>query len=253
LGLRREEIVIASKLYYPTGPTPNECGTSKKHVRHAIDGSLRRLGIDYIDLYQIHRYDRTTPIEETLAALTEVVNQGKALYIGASSMYAWEFAKFLCLAEAHGCARIVAMQNHYNLVYREEEREMIPLCRREKIAIIPWSPLARGFLAGNRSGQTSGETTRAKSDQFAHRLYYQDSDFAVVDRVTALAQKRGVSNAQIALAWMLHQPGIAAPIIGATKPHHLEEAIGALQVKLSPLEIRALEEPYQPHPILGIE
>jgi aryl-alcohol dehydrogenase-like predicted oxidoreductase len=204
-------------------------------------------------LYQIHRYDRTTPIEETLAALTEVVNQGKALYIGASSMYAWEFAKFLSLAEADGYARFVAMQNHYNLVYREEEREMIPLCRQEKIAIIPWSPLARGFLAGNRSGQTSGETARAKSDQFAHRLYYQDSDFAVVERVTALAKKRGVSNAQIALAWMLHQPGITAPIIGATKPHHLEEAIGALRVKLSPQEIRALEEPYQPHPILGIE
>jgi Predicted oxidoreductases (related to aryl-alcohol dehydrogenases) len=253
LGLRREEIVIATKFYYPMGPTPNECGTSKKHVRHAIDGSLRRLGVDYVDLYQIHRYDRTTSIEETLAALTEVVNQGKALYIGASSMYAWEFARFLCLAETHGYTRFVAMQNHYNLIYREEEREMIPLCREEKIAINPWSPLARGFLAGNRSGQTSGQTTRAKSDQFAHRLYYQDCDFAIVDRVTALAKKRGVSNAQIALAWMLHQPGITAPIIGATKSHHLEEAIRALQVKLSSQEIRALEEPYQPHPILGIE
>ena len=253
LGLRREEIVIASKLYYPTGPTPNEFGTSRKHVRHAIDSSLRRLGVDYVDLYQIHRYDRTTPMEETLAALTEVVNQGKALYIGASSMYAWEFARFLCLAETHGYTRFVAMQNHYNLIYREEEREMIPLCREEKIAINPWSPLARGFLAGNRSGQTSGQTTRAKSDQFAHRLYYQDCDFAIVDRVTALAKKRGVSNAQIALAWMLHQPGITAPIIGATKSHHLEEAIRALQVKLSSQEIRALEEPYQPHPILGIE
>jgi 1-deoxyxylulose-5-phosphate synthase len=251
--LRREEIVISTKLYYPTGLTPNECGTSKKHVRHAIDGSLRRLGVDYVDLYQIHRYDRTTPMEETLAALTEVVNQGKALYIGASSMCAWEFARFLSLAEAHGYARFVAMQNHYNLVYREEEREMIPLCREKKIAINPWSPLARGFLAGNRSGQTFGQTTRAKSDQFAHRLYYQDCDFAIVDRVTALAKKRGASNAQIALAWMLHQPGITAPIIGATKSHHLEEAIRALQVKLSPQEIRALEEPYQPHPILGIE
>jgi 1-deoxyxylulose-5-phosphate synthase len=253
LGLHREETVIATKLYYPMGDTPNECGTSKKHVRHAIDASLRRLGVDYVDLYQIHRYDRTTPIEETLAALTEVVNQGKALYIGASSMRAWEFAKFLCLADTYDYARFVAMQNHYNLVYREEEREMIPLCREERIGIIPWSPLARGFLAGNRSSQTSGETARAKSDQFAHRLYYQDSDFAVVDRVAQLAYQRGLSNAQIALAWMLHQPGITAPIIGATKPHHLEEAIRALQVKLSPLEIRALEEPYQPHPILGIE
>jgi 1-deoxyxylulose-5-phosphate synthase len=253
LGLRREETVIATKLYYPMGDTPNQRGTSKKHVRHAIDASLRRLGVDHVDLYQIHRYDRTTPIEETLAALTEVVNQGKALYIGASSMYAWEFAKFLCAAEAYGYARFVIMQNHYNLVYREEEREMIPLCREEKIGIIPWSPLARGFLAGNRGRQTPGETTRAKSDQSAHRLYYQDSDFAVVDRVTQLARQRGVSNAQIALAWMLHKPGIIAPIIGATKPHHLDEAVRALQVKLNPQEIEALEEPYQPHPILGIE
>jgi aryl-alcohol dehydrogenase (NADP+) len=253
LGLRREETVIATKVYYPMGDTPNESGTSKKHVRHAIDASLRRLGIDYVDLYQIHRYDQTTPIEETLEALTDVVRQGKALYVGASSMFAWQFAKFLCTAEAHGHARFVTMQNHYNLVYREEEREMIPLCREEKIGIIPWSPLARGFLAGNRPRQTPGETTRAKSDQFAHRLYYQDSDFAIVDRVTQLAHQRGVSNAQIALAWMLHQPGITAPIIGATKPHHLDEAIRALQVKLSPQEILALEEPYQPHPILGIE
>jgi aryl-alcohol dehydrogenase (NADP+) len=235
------------------GDTPNESGTSKKHVRHAIDASLRRLGIDYLDLYQIHRCDQTTPIEETLEALTDVVSQGKALHVGASSMYAWQFAKFLCTAEAHGYARFVTMQNHYNLVYREEEREMIPLCRQEKIGIIPWSPLARGFLAGNRPRQTPGETTRAKSDQFAHRLYYRDSDFAIVDRVTQLAHQRGVSNAQIALAWMLHQPGITAPIIGATKPHHLDEAIRALQVKLSPQEIRGLEEPYQPHPILGIE
>ena len=168
-------------------------------------------------------------------------------------MYAWEFAKFLCAAEAHGYARFVAMQNHYNLVYREEEREMIPLCRAEGIGIIPWSPLARGFLAGNRSRQTPGETTRAQSDQFAQRLYYQESDFAIVDRVTQLAHKRGVSNAQIALTWMLHRDGIIAPIIGATKPHHLDESIKALQVKLDREEIEALEEPYQPHPILGID
>jgi aryl-alcohol dehydrogenase-like predicted oxidoreductase len=252
LGLRREETVIATKVYFPMGDTPNEQGTSKKHIRHAIDASLRRLGVDHVDLYQIHRYDRTTPIEETLEALTEVVNQGKALYLGASSMYAWEFAKFLYVAETQGCARFVTMQNHYNLVYREEEREMIPFCREEGIGIIPWSPLARGFLAGNRNRQARGETTRAKSDQFAHRLYYQDSDFAIVDRVTQLAHQRGVSNAQIALAWMLHKPGIVAPIIGATKPHHLDEAVKALQVKLNREEMGALEEPYQPHPVLGI-
>jgi 1-deoxyxylulose-5-phosphate synthase len=253
LGLRREETVIATKLYYPMGNTPNEGGTSKKHVRHAIDASLRRLGVDYVDLYQIHRYDRTTPVEETLAALTEVVNQGKALHIGASSMYAWEFAQFLGTAEAHGYAHFVTMQNHYNLVYREEEREMIPLCRAAGIGIIPWSPLARGFLAGNRNRQTRGETTRAKSDRFAHRLYYQESDFAIVDRVSQLAQQRGVSNAQIALAWILHQEGIVAPVIGATKPHHLDEAVNALQIKLESKEIERLEEPYQPHPILGID
>ncbi len=253
LGARREETVIATKVYYPMGDTPNEHGTSKKHIRHAIDASLLRLGVDYIDLYQIHRYDRTTPVEETLEALTEVVNQGKALYVGASSMCAWEFAEFLYVAEAHRYARFVTMQNHYNLVYREEEREMIPLCREKGIGIIPWSPLARGFLAGNRNRAEKGETTRAKSDQFAHGLYYQDSDFAIVDRVTQLAQKRGVSNAQIALAWMLHKPGITAPIIGATKTHHhLEDAVKALQVKLGGEEIKTLEEPYQPHPVLGI-
>lgn len=253
LGLPREETIIATKVYYPMGDTPNERGTSKKHIRHAIDASLRRLGVDYVDLYQIHRYDRTTPIEETLEVLTDVVNQGKALYIGASSMYAWEFAKFLYVAEAQGYARFVTMQNHYNLVYREEEREMIPLCREEGIGIIPWSPLARGFLTGNRDRQEKGQTTRAKSDKFAHSLYYQDSDFAIVDRVTQLAQKRGVSNAQIALAWMLHQPDITAPIIGATKPLHLADAVKALQVRLDAEEIKFLEEPYQPHPVLGID
>jgi 1-deoxyxylulose-5-phosphate synthase len=251
-GLRREETIIATKVYNPMGDTPNERGTSKKHVRHGIDASLRRLGVDYVDLYQIHRYDETTPMEETMDALTEVINQGKALYIGASSMYAWEFAKFLHIAETGGYARFVTMQNHYNLVYREEEREMIPLCREEGIGIIPWSPLARGFLAGNRSRQEKGETTRAKSDSFAHRLYYQESDFTIVDRVTQLAKKRGVSNAQIALAWMLHKPGITAPIIGATKAYHLEDAIKALQIKLSSEEIKELEEPYQPHPVLGM-
>ena len=251
LGIRREEIVIATKVYNPTGETPNERGTSKKHVRHAIDASLRRLGLDYVDLYQIHRFDAATPMEETLEALTDVINQGKALYIGASSMYAWEFARLLYLADRHGYARFVSMQNHYNLVYREEEREMNPLCREEGIGLIPWSPLARGFLAGNRRPTDRGETTRAKSDEFAHRLYYQESDFQVVDRVAQIAKKRAVNNVQVALAWILQQPGLTAPIIGATKAHHLDDAVKALELKLEPEELNALEEPYRPHPILG--
>ena len=262
LGVRREEVIIATKVFYPTGNTPNEQGTSKKHVRHAIDASLRRLGVDYVDLYQIHRYDHSTPMEETLEALTDLIHQGKVLYLGASSMSAWEFAKFLKVARTNGLPRFITMQNHYNLVYREEEREMIPFCRQEKIGVIPWSPLARGFLAGNRPRSEEGklrqgfvgqgETTRAKTDASAQRLYYQESDYQVVDRVTDLARKRGLSNAQIALAWLLHQPGITAPIIGATKPHHLEEAVKALEVRLKEDEIKYLEEPYQPHPILGI-
>src|SRR6516165_8688927 len=249
LGIRREEIVIATKVYNPTGESPNERGTSKKHVRHAIDASLRRLGLDYVDLYQIHRFDATTPMEETLEALTDVINQGKALYIGASSMYAWEFARLLYLADRHGYARFVSMQNHYNLVYREEEREMNPLCREEGIGLIPWSPLARGFLAGNRRPTDRGETTRAKSDEFAHRLYYQESDFQVVDRVAQIAKNRGVNNVQVALAWILQQPGLTAPIIGATKANHLDDAVKALELKLEPEELKALEEPYRPHPI----
>ena len=251
LGIRREEVVVATKVYNPTGESPNERGTSKKHVRHAIDASLRRLGLDYVDLYQIHRFDATTPMEETLEALTDVINQGKALYIGASSMYAWEFARLLYLADRQGYARFVSMQNHYNLVYREEEREMNPLCREEGIGLIPWSPLARGFLAGNRRPTDRGETTRAKSDEFAHRLYYQESDFQVVDRVAQIAKKRGVNNVQVALAWILQQPGLTAPIIGATKAHHLDDAVKALELKLEPEELKALEEPYRPHPILG--
>jgi aryl-alcohol dehydrogenase (NADP+) len=207
--------------------------------------------LDYVDLYQIHRFDATTPIEETLETLTDVINQGKALYIGASSMYAWEFARLLYLADRHGYARFVSMQNHYNLVYREEEREMNPLCREEGIGLIPWSPLARGFLAGNRRPTDRGETTRAKSDEFAHRLYYQESDFQVVDRVAQIAKKRGVNNVQVALAWILQQPGLTAPIIGATKAHHLDDAVKALELKLEPEELKALEEPYRPHPILG--
>ncbi len=252
IGMKRENVVIATKLHNPMGEGPNERGSSRKHVRHAIEASLRRLGTDYVDLYQIHRYDRETPMEETLAALSALVDEGKVLYLGASSMAAWEFAKFLYLADQHGLSRFVSMQNHYNLVYREEEREMIPLCQAEGVGLIPWSPLARGFLAGNRRREDKGETTRAKSDAFAHRLYYQDSDFTVADRVGEIAAARGVPAARVALAWMLGKPGITAPIIGATKPHHISDAVAALELTLSPEEVQRLEEPYQPHAVLGI-
>jgi aryl-alcohol dehydrogenase (NADP+) len=252
-GLARDRAVIATKVFNPMGDDPNQRGLSRKHIRHSIDESLRRLGTDYVDLYQIHRFDPETPIEETLGALDDVVRAGKALYIGASSMFAWQFANMLHTSDRLGLSRFVTMQNHYNLVYREEEREMIPLCRSEGIGVIPWSPLARGFLAGNRqaANQGYGETSRAKTDDYAHKLYYQDSDFAVVDRVTELAARHGVSNAQIALAWVLHQPGVTAPIIGASKPHHLEEALKALELKLTADELKSLADPYRPHPVLG--
>jgi aryl-alcohol dehydrogenase-like predicted oxidoreductase len=248
---KREEVVIATKVYSPMGDKPNRMGLSRKYIMHAVDDSLRRLGTDYIDLYQIHRWDSRTPIEETLEALHDVVKAGKARYIGASSMYAWQFSKALYLADRYGWSRFVSMQNHYNLVYREEEREMIPLCRDQGIGIIPWSPLARGFLAGNRSRETKGETTRAKSDEFAHSMYYQDSDFDIVDRVVELAGKHGVKPTQIALAWMLHKSDVTAPIIGASKLQYLDEAIAALDIKLSAEDIRFLEELYRPHPVLG--
>jgi aryl-alcohol dehydrogenase (NADP+) len=233
------------------GDDPNQRGLSRKHIHHAIDASLRRLGTDYVDLYQIHRFDYDTPIEETLRALDDVVRAGKALYIGASSMFAFQFAKMLAASDKHGLARFVSMQNHYNLVYREEEREMLPLCSEEGIGVIPWSPLARGFLVGNRRVQDFGETTRAKTDAYAHGLYYQPSDFAVVDRVTGIARQRGIPNAQVGLAWILQQTGVTAPIIGASKTKHLDDAIAALDVKLDPAELKALEEPYQPHGVLG--
>jgi aryl-alcohol dehydrogenase-like predicted oxidoreductase len=247
----RDRVVIATKVFNPMGDDPNQRGLSRKHIHHAIDASLRRLGTDYVDLYQIHRFDYHTPIEETLRALDDIVRAGKALYIGGSSMYAYQFAKMLAASDAHGLSRFVTMQNHYNLVYREEEREMLPLCREEGIGVIPWSPLARGFLAGNRRAQDFGETTRAKTDDYAQKMYYQPSDFAVVDRVTAIAQQRGIPNAQVALAWILQQPGVTAPIIGASKSKHLEDAISALDVKLDPAELKALAEPYQPHRVLG--
>ena len=249
----RERVVVATKAYYPMSDDPNDRGLSRKHLMQAIDASLRRLGMDYIDLYQIHRWDAGTPIEETLSALHDIVRAGKARYIGASSMAAWQFTKALYLADRHGWTRFVSMQNHYNLVYREEEREMLPLCREEGIAVVPWSPLARGFLAGNRRrGAERSASAREQSDDFAHRLYYADADFDVAERVSELAAERGVTPAQIALAWLLHQPGVTAPIVGASKMPHLEQAVAALDIALSPDECRRLEEPYRPHPVLGL-
>ncbi len=248
---RREEVVIATKVFFPMGTGPNQRGLSRVHILNAIDASLRRLGVEYVDLYQIHRYDPTTPIEETLEALHDVVKSGKARYIGASSMYAWQFAQALYRADQHGWTRFISMQNHYNLIYREEEREMIPLCLAEGIGLIPWSPLARGFLAGSRKREDWGDTVRAQTDDFAQSMYFREEDFAIVDRAADLAKRRGVSTAQIALAWLLHKPGVVAPIVGASKMHHLEEAVAALEIDLSGEEIQYLEEAYQPHPVLG--
>jgi aryl-alcohol dehydrogenase (NADP+) len=250
-GPSRDRLVIATKVFNPMSDDPNDRGLSRKHILQSIDASLRRLGTDYVDLYQIHRYDSHTPIEETLQALADVVRAGKALYIGASSMYAWQFTKMLYTSDRLGLPRFVSMQNHYNIVYREEEREMLPLCREEGIGVIPWSPLARGFVMGNRRPEDFGDTVRAKTDTFAHGLYYQSSDFEIVNRITEVARARGVSNAQIALAWLLHKPGVTAPIIGASKMHHLEEAVAATTLKLSDEECKRLEEHYQPHPIRG--
>ena len=250
-GVRRAEVVVATKVFFPMGDGPNDRGLSRKHILDAIDASLKRLGMDHVDLYQIHRYDKETPIEETLEALHDVVKAGKARYLGASSMFAWQFAQMLCTADRHGWTRFASMQNHYNLIYREEERETLPLCRAEGIGVIPWSPLARGFLTGSRKRGSRGETIRAETDGYAHQMYYQEADYQVADRVVDLAQRRGVSSAQIALAWVLHQPGVTAPIVGASKMAHLEEAVAALDINLSDEDRKYLEEPYQPHPVLG--
>lgn len=248
---KRDEIVLATKVFFPVKDGPNQSGLSRKHIMQAIDDSLRRLGTDYIDLYQIHRYDPNTPIEETLEALNDLVRAGKVRYLGASSMSAWQFAQALYLADKHGWSRFVAMQNHYNLVYREEEREMLPLCRAEGVGVIPWSPLARGFLAGNRKRGEAAPTIRARTDDFATTMYYEDTDFDVVDQVVALAEQRNVTPAQIALAWLLHQPAVSAPIIGASKMQHLEEAVAALDIELSADELAMLAKPYRPHAVLG--
>jgi 1-deoxyxylulose-5-phosphate synthase len=248
---RRDQVVIATKVCSKMSDDPNDRGLSRKHIMDSIDRSLRRLGVDTVDLYQIHRYDSETPIEETMEALHDVVKAGKARYIGASSMYAWQFAKAQHTADQHGWTRFVSMQNHYNLVYREEEREMIPQCVEMGVGLIPWSPLARGFLAGNRRKEDWGETVRARTDPFAHSMYYQEADFRVVDRVVEVAARVGCKPTQVALAWLLGRSGLVAPIIGATKMSHLEDAVGALDVALSPDDARYLEEPYVPHPVLG--
>lgn len=248
---QRDQVIIATKVYNVMGEGPNQRGLSRNHIMNAIEASLRRLGTDYVDLYQIHRWDYETPIEETLEALHDVVKAGKVRYLGASSMYAWQFAKTLYLADLRGWTRFVSMQNHYNLVYREEEREMLPLCRAEKVGVIPWSPLARGFLTGTRRREGGGETFRSRGDDLATNRYFKEIDFQIVNRVLDLATRRSVSPAQIALAWLLHQPAVTAPIIGVTQSHHLEEAVAALEVELADDERHFLEDPYPFHPVLG--
>ena len=241
---RRDEVIIATKVYQPMSKDPNDRGLSRKHIMDSIDRSLKRLDTDYIDLYQIHRWDNETPIEETLSALHDLVKAGKVRYVGASSMFAWQFAKALYLADVHGWTRFISMQNHMNLIYREEEREMIPLCLDQGVGVIPWSPLARGFLKGNRFRDGGGPTRRANSDLFAYEMYYQPEDFEIVDRVIQVSARLGISPAQIALTWLLHKPGVTAPIIGARKAQHIDEAVAATQIRLSDEDIFQLEEFY---------
>jgi aryl-alcohol dehydrogenase-like predicted oxidoreductase len=245
LGVPRHGVVISSKVGLPVGDDPNARGLSRQHIRHGIEASLRRLGVDYLDLYQIHRFDSETPMEETIAALDDVVRGGQALYLGASSMHAWRFARLLARCDVKHATRFSTMQSHYNLVYREEEREMIPLCVAEGVGVLPWSPLARGYLAGR------GETVRAKTDDIARRFYTHDSDAAVLARVTDIARKRGVANAQVALAWLMRQPGVVAPLIGATKAGHIDDACAAVELKLDAEEIKSLGDAYRPHPVIG--
>jgi 1-deoxyxylulose-5-phosphate synthase len=247
---RRDDVVIATKVFNPMSQAPNDGGLSRKHIMSSIDASLRRLKTDHVDLYQIHRWDYNTPPEETLEALHDIVKAGKALYIGASSMFSWQFAKALFTSDLHGWSRFVSMQPHYNLIYREEEREMLPLCLDQKIAVIPWSPLARGLLTGKRSKERN-ETFRAKTDEYGKSLYKSDSDFDIINRLSEVAAQRGLPDAQVAIAWMLSKPAITSPIIGASKPGQLEDAVAAISVKLTKEEINKLEELYQPHPVAG--
>jgi len=251
LGVNRENVIVATKVNGQMSEDVNDKGLSRKHILDSIDKSLKRLQMDYVDLYQIHRWDYEVPIEETMEALNDVVRAGKARYMGASSMFAWQFAKSLHVSEVHGWTKFVSMQNHYNLVYREEEREMIPLCLDQGVGLIPWSPMARGFFAGNRNRGGGGETERAKNDPFGSSLYFRDEDFVVADRAAEIAKERGVTGSQVALAWILSKPHISAPIIGATKMEHLDQAIAALDLKLSDEEIKRLEDPYKSHPVLG--
>ena len=249
--VKRENIVVATKVYQQMSNDPNDRGLSRKHILDSIDNSLKRLQMDYVDLYQIHRWDYDTPIEETMEALNDVVRAGKARYIGASSMFAWQFAKALHVSDVNGWAKFVSMQNHYNLVYREEEREMIPLCKDQGIGLIPWSPMARGFFAGNRKRGGGGETSRAQTDPFANELYFRESDFVIADRAAEVAKEHNATGSQIALAWLLDKPHIAAPIIGSSKIEHLDQAIAAVEIKLTEDEVKLLETSYQPHPVLG--
>jgi aryl-alcohol dehydrogenase (NADP+) len=251
-GAKREQIVVATKVCGVMGDNANERGLSRKHILHGIENSLRRLGLDYVDLYQIHRFDPTTPIEETIEALHDVVKSGRARYIGASSMYAWQFARYLYTQDKMGATRFVSMQDFYNLIYREEEREMLPLCKAEGIGVIPWSPLARGFLAGNRSRDGKGQTTRANSDNvILQSNVFSESDYATRDKVEEIARQRNVSSAQVALAWLLHQPTVSAPIVGASKLDHLDDAIAAAGLKLTEEELKTLGKGYKPKRIIG--
>jgi aryl-alcohol dehydrogenase (NADP+) len=250
-GPGRDRVVIATKLFNAMSDDVNDRGLSRKHIFDSIDRSLQRLGTDFVDLYQIHRFDPETPVEETLIALNDLVRAGKVRYIGASAMWSWQFMKMLAVSERLGLARFVSMQNQYNVIYREEEREMVPLCRAEGIGVIPFSPLARGFVAGNRRREDMGETVRAQTDDYSQKQYYSPQDFAIVEKLTEVARSRGVSNAQVALAWVLQQPGITSPIVGASKPHHLDDALAALSIRLDDAELKALAEPYQPKAVQG--
>lgn len=249
--VKRDQVVVATKVNGPMGSGPNDRGLSRTHIMAAVEASLRRLKTDYIDLYQIHRWDYETPIEETLETLNDLVRSGKVRYLGASSVFAWEFSKALYTAELRHWTRFVSMQNHYNLIYREEEREMLPLCRDQGVAVLPWSPLARGVLAGNRKEKTRGTTVRANTDEYSHRLYDQDFDFEIANRAADVAAKRGVTPAQVALAWLRSRPGVTAPVLGVTRIEHLEEAVASLGLALAPDEVRFLEECYQPHTVRG--
>jgi aryl-alcohol dehydrogenase-like predicted oxidoreductase len=246
----RDNMIVATKVYFPMGTGPNDSGLSRRHIMQQIRASLKRLQMDHVDLYQIHRWDYNTPIEETLRALDDAVRLGLTQYIGASSMFAWQFLKALHTSDRSGLVRFVSMQNHYNLLYREEEREMIPLCKEEGIGLIPWSPLGRGFLTGKYKRNEQPKTVRYEADKYLAERYFKPEDFGVLDTVLAVAKEKNATPAQIALAWLLHK-GVTAPIIGATKKEHIEEAVGALDIKLQPGDVTRLESGYKPHPVMG--